>query len=72
MRADQGDQLQLDVHMSRAQSTDEGRDKRGSVRELWLQRLCFKRLNNCRTLHQDHDISHYTGVGKKSGRRFGG
>jgi hypothetical protein len=46
MRADEGDQLQLDVHMSGPESTDEGGSGSG-MRQLWVQRMCLERLRSC-------------------------
>jgi hypothetical protein len=43
MCADEGDELQLDVHMPRSQSTDKGGSGCG-MRQLWMQRMRFERL----------------------------
>lgn len=42
--ADEGDELQLDLHLPRSESGYEG-ECRHSVCQLWLQRMRFKRLN---------------------------
>lgn len=70
MRTDQGDQLQLDVYMSRAQSTDEGRDERGAVCQLRLQRLCFKRLKRDLEVQQVTTFRILRALA--TGRRLGG
>lgn len=41
MRANEGDEFQFNMHMSSAESADEGGPKRG-VCELWMQRMCFQ------------------------------
>ena len=45
MRTDEGDQLQLDMYLPRAQGSAEG-GSRYPVRQLWLQRMRVFRLNN--------------------------
>jgi hypothetical protein len=41
MRPDEGDELQLDVHMPCSQGADEG-GSGGGVCELWVQRMCVE------------------------------
>lgn len=70
MRTDQGDQLQLDVYMSRAQGTDEGRDERGAMCQLRLQRLCFQRLKRESEVQQVTTFRILRALA--TGRRLGG
>lgn len=41
MRTDEGDELQLDVHMPGTKGADEGGSEY-RVCELWMQRMCFE------------------------------
>jgi len=41
--ADERNEFQLDLYMSRTESADEG-GPGGGMCELWMQRLCFERL----------------------------
>lgn len=45
VRANEGDELQLDVYMPCAQGADEGRTG-GRVCELRVSRMCVERLRN--------------------------
>lgn len=45
MHTDQGDEFQLDMHMSRAEGESEG-GPGGGVRELWVQGVCIWGLSS--------------------------
>lgn len=54
VRADQRDQLQLDLHLPRSQGATEG-GPGYSVRQLWLQRVRVKRLSIANAIFTSFD-----------------
>lgn len=59
VRPDKGDQLQFDMHMPRAQGSNE-RGSGGRVRQLRLQRMCIQRLK--RHPGEENHVEQYKGA----------